>query len=201
MPRRPRSGEANGGAGERPRSGSVGASRPIVRTRPEGGAVAATTIAPASRPSDTVGTDERRAPTRCATSAGAAPERGQARSKAAWIASVRPLPGVEQHADLRPEVAASMVTMPSQLTTLGPSKPFACPTATSLDKPRILVVIGATVTQVRWAAQPRASTRRPARLVQPGYVDGPHALVKVRPRKPRGVPRETVHVRIALPRG
>src|SRR5450759_537652 len=43
-----------------------------------------------------------------------------------------------------------MVVTLSQLTTEGPARPFAALTATSVESPRTVVVMGATVTVVRY---------------------------------------------------
>src|ERR1700691_2892774 len=48
-----------------------------------------------------------------------------------------------------PRALVGIVLMLSQLTTEGPARPFAVSTGTSLESPRIVVVIGATVTVER----------------------------------------------------
>ena len=48
------------------------------------------------------------------------------------------------------------MTTLSQLTTLSCLTPFAGPTGTSVDRPRMVLVIGATVTRLRWG---RTSSR------------------------------------------
>jgi hypothetical protein len=48
-----------------------------------------------------------------------------------------------------------IVVMLSQLTTEGSARPLAVSTATSVESPRMVVVIGATVTVVNMGAQAR----------------------------------------------
>jgi hypothetical protein len=43
-----------------------------------------------------------------------------------------------------PKASAEIVVMLSQLTTDGPASPFAASTDTSVERPRIVVAIGAT---------------------------------------------------------
>lgn len=49
----------------------------------------------------------------------------------------------------RLNAATGIVTMSSTLTTQSLSSPLRAPTGTSVDRPRIVPVIGATVTLVR----------------------------------------------------
>jgi hypothetical protein len=57
--------------------------------------------------------------------------------------------GGQEVADLGPSAASGTVTMLSQLITEAWPRPLRRPTGTSVDSPRIVVVIGATVTRVR----------------------------------------------------
>ena len=51
--------------------------------------------------------------------------------------------------DLAAERGRGMVTTLSQLTTLGRSSPLRDPTGISVESPRAVLVIGATVTRLR----------------------------------------------------
>ena len=64
----------------------------------------------------------------------------------------------------------------STLTTDSLWSPFRRPTGSSVDKPRIVLVIGATVTRVRWGRTniPCENQHGP-RLIQFGEVDRPHS--------------------------
>lgn len=75
----------------------------------------------------------------------------QCRSKAILIASASSLSCEDSRKpSCRPRLALGMVWMLSQLTTLSRSRPLAGPTGTSVEMPRTVEVIGATVTRARW---------------------------------------------------
>ena len=64
---------------------------------------------------------------------------------------------VEEVSDLRSESCCGIVVTWSQATTHRSSRPFAAPRGTSVDKPRIVAVIGASLRVPEDAHAPRGT--------------------------------------------